>query len=229
MRRPSPAMLVALAALFIALGGAGMAATGGNFILGQSNSANNTSALDSGVTTGPALVVSNTGGKPAARLNTPSGVAPFVVNNTTKVQSLNADLLDGFDSGGFVRGRGTFLANRLVSAPSATRTLLTIPGLGYLQAICTSGTSSVNWVNDTGTNVNLWRNTYDKDFEATFLGPGNFAVVDLSSDVNGATLALGVGNDPNARRTAVLDVFALQASPAAPCTFQGHGTLWTSQ
>jgi hypothetical protein len=132
------------------------------------------------------------------------------------VANLNADKLDGIDSGGFVRGRGTFLANRLVFVPSATKTLLTIPGLGYLQAICTSGTSSVQWVNDTGNNVNLWRDTYDKNFEATFLGPGSFAVVDLSSDVNGATLVLGVGNDPNARRTAVLDVFALQASPAAP-------------
>jgi len=32
-------MLIALVALFAALGGVGMAATGGNFILGKSNSA----------------------------------------------------------------------------------------------------------------------------------------------------------------------------------------------
>jgi hypothetical protein len=42
MRKPSPAMIVALLSLFVALGGVGVAATGGNFILGQSNSASST-------------------------------------------------------------------------------------------------------------------------------------------------------------------------------------------
>src|SRR5437899_1648391 len=51
MRVPSPSMIVALAALFIALGGVGVAATGGNFILGQSNSADQPTAL--GVSTLP--------------------------------------------------------------------------------------------------------------------------------------------------------------------------------
>src|SRR6266571_904932 len=51
MRVPSPSMVVALAALFVALGGVGVAATGGNFILGQSNSADKTTAL--GVSTLP--------------------------------------------------------------------------------------------------------------------------------------------------------------------------------
>ena len=46
MRKPSPAMLVALLALFVALGGIGLAATGGNFILGQSNSADKSTALN---------------------------------------------------------------------------------------------------------------------------------------------------------------------------------------
>jgi Chaperone of endosialidase len=44
-RRPSPALIVALLALFVALGGAGVAATGGNFILGASNTADKTTAL----------------------------------------------------------------------------------------------------------------------------------------------------------------------------------------
>jgi hypothetical protein len=99
-------MIVALAALFVALGGVGVAATGGTFILGQSNSANNTSALASGVTTGPTFELSNSGGKPAARFNTPSGVQPFVVNNPTKVQNLNAEKVDGFDSAHFLPKTG---------------------------------------------------------------------------------------------------------------------------
>ena len=44
-RRPSPAIVISLLALFIALGGAGYSATGGNFILGRSNSASSQSAL----------------------------------------------------------------------------------------------------------------------------------------------------------------------------------------
>jgi hypothetical protein len=43
--RPPPSMIVALLALFVALGGAGMAATGGNFILGQANEADQTTGL----------------------------------------------------------------------------------------------------------------------------------------------------------------------------------------
>src|SRR4051812_1419311 len=38
-RYPSPSLVISLFALLVALGGAGIAATGGNFILGQSNSA----------------------------------------------------------------------------------------------------------------------------------------------------------------------------------------------
>jgi hypothetical protein len=102
-KRPSPAMGVALIALFIALGGTTYAATGGNFILGNANTAGNTSALSSGVTTGPTLSATNTGGKSAARFTANAGIAPFSVSNSTKIGSLNADLLDSLDSTAFLR------------------------------------------------------------------------------------------------------------------------------
>src|SRR5436309_1838154 len=95
--RPSPATVIALVALFVALGGVGVAATGGNFILGNPNTAADATALSSGVTTGPTLELTNTGGKPAARFNA-SGTSPFVVSNGKKVQDLNADRLDDLDS-----------------------------------------------------------------------------------------------------------------------------------
>src|SRR5262245_47552441 len=98
MRKPSPATIIATVALFVALSGAGMAATGGNFILGKQNSADQQSLLSSGVTGGPTLRVTNSGGRPAARFDANANVAPLVVSNATKVESLNADLLDGFDS-----------------------------------------------------------------------------------------------------------------------------------
>jgi hypothetical protein len=119
MRKPSPAMMVALASLFVALGGVGMAATGGNFILGQSNSANQTTALSSGVTTGPTLSLTNTGGKPAARLAANSG-PPFTVSNGTKIPSLNADLLDAHDSAYFLPASGTAVnSNALGGHPAS--------------------------------------------------------------------------------------------------------------
>ena len=98
-RRPSHATVVAYLALFVALGGTTYAATGGNFILGQSNSANATTSLASS-STGPALKVTSTsaGFATALGLNVPSGHAPFTVNSGTKVTNLNADKLDGKDA-----------------------------------------------------------------------------------------------------------------------------------
>jgi hypothetical protein len=43
--RPSPSMIVALLALFVPLGGASMAATGGNFHPGEANQADRTTGL----------------------------------------------------------------------------------------------------------------------------------------------------------------------------------------
>jgi hypothetical protein len=59
MRKPSPAMLVALAALFVALGGVGIAANGGNLILGQSNSATSQTSLSAPVAGGKSLQLTN--------------------------------------------------------------------------------------------------------------------------------------------------------------------------
>jgi hypothetical protein len=102
-RRPAPGTIMGGLALFISLGGIGYAATGGSFILGQSNTAANTSSLSSGVTTGPSLNVTNTGGRSAARFTTNAGITPFSVSNSTKIGSLNADLLDGVDSTAFLQ------------------------------------------------------------------------------------------------------------------------------
>src|SRR5437870_12301046 len=104
-RLPSPAMTVALAALFVALGGTTYAATGGNFILGNANSATSQTALTSS-NAGKALNITqqSTGtGATALGLSVPAGKAPFTVNSGTKVANLNADKLDGLDSTGFLR------------------------------------------------------------------------------------------------------------------------------
>jgi hypothetical protein len=66
--RPSHGTVVAYVALFVALGGTAVAANGGNFILGQSNSAGNPTQLSSPTTNAAgALKVTNTNTTTAGR------------------------------------------------------------------------------------------------------------------------------------------------------------------
>ena len=95
------ANVVSLLALSVALGGTTYAATGGNFILGQSNSASSPTALSAG-TTGPAFKVTNTSTGAAGSFNVAAGHPPLAVNSSTKVANLNADKLDGTDSSAFL-------------------------------------------------------------------------------------------------------------------------------
>lgn len=101
-------MTVALFAVGLNLSGVAYAATGGNFILGQTNTANKPTALSATATGGAALKVTNNAAKPAVGLFSPTGVAPFTVSNKTKITNLNADLLDGVDSAAFARKADTF-------------------------------------------------------------------------------------------------------------------------
>lgn len=125
------AFLIAIAALFVALGGPGYAATGGSFILGQSNSTNDTSVLagspagdqldvanlNTGASakglgvlgkspTAPAANVANAGGGPALSLTVNNGASPFTTSSAVKVANLNADLLDGLDQSAFLPATG---------------------------------------------------------------------------------------------------------------------------
>jgi len=111
MRKPSTATIIATVALFVALGGAGMAATGGSFILGQPNTATTNTSLSAPVAGGKTLQVTNNDTSNAAStalgLTVASGHAPFTVNTGIKVTNLNADKLDGIDSTGFLSKTGT--------------------------------------------------------------------------------------------------------------------------
>jgi hypothetical protein len=105
-------MIVGLLALFVALTGVGVAATGGNFILGKSNSATDPTSLNLTSTIGSttALHVSNasqTPGSTALALKVPSSHPPMTVSSSTKVTNLNADKLDDFDATHFLSATGT--------------------------------------------------------------------------------------------------------------------------
>ncbi len=93
----SPSMGVSLLALVIALGGAGVAATGGNFILGQNNGATTRTQLTSPINS-DALRVSNTStgaGATGLQIVTRDARPPMKVNSRVRVTNLNADRVDG--------------------------------------------------------------------------------------------------------------------------------------
>jgi hypothetical protein len=82
----SRAEAIALAALFFSLTGVGIAATGSPFILGQSNTADQPTAL------------TNTGSGPAASFTSAKSSPSIEVSSKKVVKKLNADMLDGLDS-----------------------------------------------------------------------------------------------------------------------------------
>jgi hypothetical protein len=143
MRKPPPAMIVALAALFVALGGVGVASTGGNFILGQSNSADSKTSLTAGINDKAlAITNTNTGSNAGAlALSVAPGKPPLVVSaGAGKVQSLNADKLDGTDSNGFVRGTNARIVSAHITTPIDPAlpqiTIVTVPSFGTLLIQC---------------------------------------------------------------------------------------------
>ena len=97
-------LAVSLLALAVALSGTAIAATGGNFILGQSNKADQTTSLSTSIG-GRSLRITNTSseaGATALGLSVAPGKPPMTVSSSTRVKNLNADLLDGKHSTAFV-------------------------------------------------------------------------------------------------------------------------------
>ncbi len=106
LRRPSAATIISLIALFFAMSGTAVAATGGNFLLGKSNTATAVSSLSN--TKGTALSLSSTTTTP-----------PLKVSNSVQVANLNASELGGSPASGFIHGGGAISGARL-ALPSAT-------------------------------------------------------------------------------------------------------------
>ncbi len=94
LHRPAPATIISLIALVFAMSGTAVAATGGNFILGTSNTAAKVTKLSN--TKGPALSLSSTATTP-----------PLQVSNSVQVPNLNASELGGTAASGFLGVSGT--------------------------------------------------------------------------------------------------------------------------
>jgi hypothetical protein len=95
LRSPRHGTVVAYLAMFLALGGTASAATGGTFLLGQSNPESAKATL------------SSSAGTPLA-LKAPSGAAPLQVNRKILVRNLNADYLAGLHASAFQRRMTSF-------------------------------------------------------------------------------------------------------------------------
>jgi hypothetical protein len=90
-------MVGGLVAAIVLMALPAMGVTGGSFVLGRTNTAENRTALK-GATETANLRVKNTGDKPALSLATSEDAPPMAVNSKKKVTNFNADTVDGLDS-----------------------------------------------------------------------------------------------------------------------------------
>jgi hypothetical protein len=142
-----------------ALAGTGI---GGVFNLGAANTVNSSTVL-TGSTSGQQLRVVNnasTGsGTTGIGIHTAPNEPPLAVDSTTKVNKLNADLLDGQTSTSFVAGGGHVASARLVETiPGANATVLAVPTFGTIEATCAPTGFGMLWRNRTNpsTALDVW-------------------------------------------------------------------------
>lgn len=126
---------------------------GGVFNLGTANTTNASTVLQ-GSTSGPQLRVVNnatTGtGVTGIGIHTAATKPPLVVDSQTKVNNLNADLLDGLTSTAFVAGGGRISSARLQETiPGANAVVLTVPTFGTIEATCAATGFGMLWRNGT--------------------------------------------------------------------------------
>jgi hypothetical protein len=126
IRRPSASLVISIVALVFAMSGTAVAATGGTFILGKSNTASNVSRLTN--SKGTALSLSAAPASPALR-----------VSNTKQVPNLNANYLGGFTASQFVLGNGgTVTSDRAALGDGDNRIFLETPA-ATVDAFCDVG------------------------------------------------------------------------------------------
>jgi hypothetical protein len=168
---------------FIVLGGMSYAATGGNFILGKSNTASSKSTLSAPIADKALTVTNNStkAGATALGLNVASGHPPFGVNSATKVANLNADQVDGQSSTAFGQVRDFSHTIAAASAGPPPFDMLTFRGLtlssegriisGPLLECDLEATTT-----DAGQIDNAW--TFEGTSSTTALASGNSTPVD---------------------------------------------------
>ena len=177
-RRPSPAMLVALVALGVALSGNAVA-DGVNAVIAKlsPNSVTGSTVKNGSLTAkdfkkteiaklkGKAGVVGPAGAAGAAGPGGPTGPAG-TPNGYTKTEAdaaflgktakaADADKVDGIDSSGLIQGSGALGSNYALQSAGANDTsFFAIPQLGKIEASCAAGgVYALKYTNDSGATV----------------------------------------------------------------------------
>jgi hypothetical protein len=135
--------LAVIVALTVGLATTALAGTGvgARFQLGQTNTVNAITKLVGSVA-GPSLQIDNNStnaNATALDLQVEAGKAPMKVNSDTNVANLNADKLDGLDSGAFLGANGTAANADKLDNKDSSEFLGTVPRRPPTQ------TSSAGW------------------------------------------------------------------------------------
>jgi hypothetical protein len=221
-KRPGHGTLVAYLALFLALGGTGLATTQG-FILGTTNSVDSASKVTNvkpdstqNTITSPLLTLENltTGtGATAVALNVASGHAPFTTNSATKVTNLNADEVDGLHSSSFVTTSGFRRVGPLTGQAPNDSILATIGNLTF-KGHCYINTDPVN--DPTPTEVELLiSSAVDHSAYASMTQPAAGSQFG-SGDMSAGTLYQIADVQPN-------DPTALELNPVSGSAIEPNG------
>jgi FlaG/FlaF family flagellin (archaellin) len=234
--------LAIMVALVLGVATAGLGATGGNFILGNPNSAGAVSKLTANIA-GPALQLVNqstASGASALGLTVASGKPPLKVNSAAgKATNLNADRVDGLDSTSLTQARGDINGNSAnfsgILEHSEGSSFLNTgfhtvvahapegPPVDVLLS-CPSQTGSgtlriVNNTADFGDSQRVWVD--DGSANPSFNTLGQNQSVEKTVSPNGDHFTIKVASVFNANRMSTIELFTEQFGPSV-CVAKAH-------
>jgi hypothetical protein len=234
--------LAIMLALVLGVASASLGATGGNFILGNANSAGAVSKLTASIAN-PALELVNQSTATAATalsLNVASGKPPLKVNASAgKATNLNADRLDGLDSTRLVEARGDIGGSnanfRGVVEHSEGSSFLNTgfhtvvahapegpPVDVRLSCPTQTGTGTLEIKNNTpnfGDSQRVWVD--DGSANPSFNTLGQNQTITKTVSPNGDHFTIQVANVFNANRMATMELFTEQFGPSV-CVAKAH-------
>lgn len=177
--RPSPAMVVALISLFVALSGVSWAALKKDSVGPKQIKANavGTSELANDGATGTDVKESTFGEVPRAANATSADTldgadsSAFLGRSET---AANAETLDGVNGSDYVRGTAELVRGRVILAQGASATLLEAPGVARLTATCSGNSDNlaVVYKNLSSGNQAFVRSQFDEPNATSSLGSG---------------------------------------------------------
>jgi len=223
MRRFSPATVISVVALFIAMSGTAVAATGGNFILGKSNTATAESSL------------TNMRGS-ALKLTSKAASPPLEVSNSIQVPNLNASELGGMPANAFLGANGTAAnSNELGGTPASgfvqgsgnvgDGRVSLLPG-GNEEVVGAPGSAIVGYCTGAGDSLYLF-NESQNSISATWWNPDGSAHATLPAgaaavDLDGTTPTTAVIMVQVDTGTSIATYTVTETESSGVCSFTGQ-------